>query len=136
MLERFRTRGVAMPAIPKVVVVPDPLAGYERYAQPDWDCYGAEPISRETVDAARRLLDILPDTLGRPHISPGSDGTIGFEWVSADGPLRKLYMDVGPGRIWSGYWRRASGERRTILPKPIDTTTEAELGNLFKDLNA
>lgn len=125
-----------MPAIPKIVAVPDPLEGYERYAEADWDCYGAEPISRETVEVARQFLDMLPDTLGKPHISPGSDGTIGFEWVSTDGPLRKLYIDVGPGRVWGGYWRRASGERRTILPKSVDAGTEAELGNLFEELNA
>ena len=126
-----------MPIISEAVVsVADPLAGYERYAEADWDCYGAEPISPETVEAARQLLEMLPDTLGKPHISPGSDGTIGFEWVFTDGPLRKLYIDAGPGRVWAGYWRRASGERRTILPKPIDARTEAELGKLFEELNA
>ena len=125
-----------MPIISEAVVtVADLLAGYDRYAEANWDCYGAEPISPETVEAARRLLEMLPDTLGKPHISPGSDGTIGFEWVFADLPPRKLYIDVGPGMTWGGYWRRASGERRTILPKPIGATTEAELANLFEDLN-
>jgi hypothetical protein len=114
----------------------DLLAGYERYAEPNWDCYGAEPIRPETVETARQFVDMLPDTLGKPHISPGADGTIGLEWVFADGPLRKLYIDVGPGRAWGGYWRRASGERRTILPKAVDARTEAELANLFEDLNA
>ena len=125
-----------MPAIPKIVAVHDPLAGYDRYAEADWDCYGAEPISPETVGVARRLLEMLPDTLGKPHIAPGSDGTIGFEWVLTDGPLRKLYIDVGRGEVWGGYWRAASGERRTMPPKSVDATTGAELANLFEDLNA
>lgn len=125
-----------MPIVSEAVAsVADPLAGYERYAEADWDCYGAEPISAETVAAARQLLKKLPDTLGQPHIAPGSDGTVGFEWVRADGPFRKLYIDVGPGKVWSGYWRRTSGERRTIFPKPIDATTEAELSVLFADLS-
>jgi hypothetical protein len=124
-------------SVPEVVVaVPNPLADYGRYAEANWDHYGAEPISAKTIEAARQLLDMLPDTLGKPHISPGSDGTIGFEWVFADRPLRKLYIDVGPGKNWGGYWRRTSGERRTILPKSIDATTETELGNLFRELNA
>jgi hypothetical protein len=126
-----------MPIIAEAMAtVADPLAGYERYAEPNWDCYGAKPITAQTVEVARQLLHVLPDTFGEPRISPGSDGTIGFEWVSTDGPFRKLYIDVGPGRVWGGYWRRASGERHTISPKPVDGTTEAELGSLFEDLNA
>ncbi len=118
-----------------IAPVDDPLAGYECYAEANWDCYGAEPISAETVESARQLLQMLPDTLGQPHIAPGSDGTVGLEWVHTDGPLRKLYIDVGPGKVWGGYWRRASSERRTIPAKPIDATTEAELADLFADLN-
>lgn len=122
--------------VPDVVVaVRDPLAGYERYVDPNWDCYGAEPILAETVEAARQLLDMLPGTLGEPHISPGSDGTIGFEWVLMHGPLRKLFIDVGPRRVWAGYWRRASGEKQTLLPRAIDVRTEAELGKLFDNLS-
>src|SRR5262245_10241643 len=128
---------IVMPIVSETVAsVADPLAGYERYAEANWDCYGAEPISAEIVEAARQMLEMLPDTLGQPHIAPGSDGTVGLEWVRADGPLRKLYIDVGPGRVWSGYWRRASGERRTISAKPMDATTEAEFADLFADLNA
>ena len=118
------------------MAVPNPLAGYERYATANWDCYGAEPITAETVEAARELLDLLPNMLGKSHISPGSDGTIGFEWVFTDGPLRKLFIDVGPGKVWTGYWRRASGERRTLATKPIDARTEAEFGALFNELSA
>ncbi len=122
--------------VPDVVVaVRDPLAGYERYVDSDWDCYGAEPILALTIEAARQLLDMLPGTLGEPHISPGSDGTIGFEWVFAHGPLRKLFIDVGPGRVWAGYWRRASGEKQTLLPRAIDARIEAELGRLFDNLS-
>lgn len=123
-------------AVPEVrLAVPDLLEGYEEYAEPNWDCYGSEPISSETVEAARQLLAVLPNTLGEPHIAPGPDGTIGLEWVFRDRPLRKLYIDVGPGCVWSGYWRRTSGEKRAILPKPIDARTEAELGKLFAELS-
>jgi hypothetical protein len=125
-----------MPIIANIVAsANDLLAGYERYAEANWDCYGAEPITPETVGAARQLLGMLPDTLSKPHVSPGPDGTIGLEWVRTEGPLRKLYIDVGPGEVWGGYWRRASGERRTVPPKPIDATTEADLGNPFEELS-
>lgn len=124
--------------IPEVQVLsPNPLAGYEEYAKPNWDFYGAEPITAETVEAARWFLTILPATLGEPHISPGADGTIGLEWVfNDDRPLRKLFIDIGPFYVWGGYWRLASGERHTIRPKPIDVGTEAELVELFRTLSA
>jgi hypothetical protein len=122
--------------VPEVsVVVHNPMADYERYSEANWDCYGAEPISAETRTAARQFLDMLPDVFGAPHISPGADGTVGLEWIFQGMPLRKLYIDVGPGKVWSLYWRKASGERRTVGPRPIDASTEAELGELFRELS-
>lgn len=100
-LPRFRWHRIIRPIVSDAAApVTDLLAGYERYAEANWDCCGAEPITPETVEAAGQFLGMLPDALGKPHISPGSDGTIGLEWVLADGPLRKLYIDVGPGRVW------------------------------------
>ena len=39
----------------------DPLQGYEAYDTPDWDGYGAEPITPQTLSAARAFLRILPE---------------------------------------------------------------------------
>ncbi len=127
------------PVIPELEFLgPDPLADYEKkYSKPNWDFYGAEPIIAETIEAARYVLEILPTTFGAPHISPGADGTIGLEWVfNDDRRLRKLYLDIGPSYTWKGFWRIASGEHQTILPKPIDLKTEAELAALFNRLTA
>ncbi len=97
----------------------DPLAGYERYASANWDGHNADPVTRATLTAARRFLRQLPDTLGAPDIAPGADGTIGLEWSFKDRPLRKLFIDIGPDSVWSGYWRR--GFRRVCdLDKPSD----------------
>ena len=105
----------------------DPLAGYERYASPNWDGFDAEPIARATLASARRFLGLLPDTLGAPDIAPGADGTIGLEWSFTDGQLRKLFIDIGPGNVWSGYWRLASGERETLPHRQIDEDTSLVL---------
>jgi hypothetical protein len=124
-----------MPIISEAVVsVPDLLAGYERYAVANWDCYGAEPFVPETVEAARQLLGILPDTLGKPHISPGPDARSDWNGCSPRATAEALHR-CRARRVWGGYWRRTSGERRTIPPKPIDATTEAELGHLFEELS-
>jgi hypothetical protein len=109
----------------------DPLAGYERYASPNWGGFDAEPVTRATLASARLLLRLLPDTFGAPDIAPGADGTIGLEWSFTDRPLRKLFIDIGPGNVWSGYWRLATGERETLPQRQIDEDTSMVLAGLL-----
>ncbi|MGH8604027.1 MAG: hypothetical protein ACREXR_15025 [Gammaproteobacteria bacterium] len=59
------------------------------YSRPDWDGYGARPISRAVQARARAFLDALPMWLPAPDIVPESDGEIAIEW------------DVEPNRIFS-----------------------------------
>jgi hypothetical protein len=69
------------------------LDDYEQYAQPNWDGYGADPITAETLAMARTLANLFaipPDT------SPGADGGVCFEWVGSDS---KVFLDVGPTSI-------------------------------------
>jgi hypothetical protein len=77
---------------------PDELAEYEQYTITGWDGFDAEPISSETVLAARRFKRALPRNIDKPDIAPGADGTIGFEW--RQGPTRDrvvLFVEIGPG---------------------------------------
>lgn len=113
----------------------DPLAGWERYGNRDWDGYGADPITTETLEAARAFIRMLPPTLGDPDIAPGADGTIGLEWAFTDRALRKLFIDIGSGRFWSGYWRRATGEAKTLPAAEVGRDTGDCLAQLFEELN-
>jgi hypothetical protein len=113
----------------------DPLPGYEQYAEANWDLYGAEPISPKTLAAARYFLRLLPGNLGKPAIAPGADGSISLEWVFQDRLLRKLFIDIGPNDVWSGYWRMADGRKETIKASKIDRSTEGLLAKLFIDLS-
>ena len=115
--------------------IPETLFGYERYSVPNWDGYGADPITAETLTAARSLMRMLPSTFGAPDVAPGADGTIGLEWISSSGPLKKLYIDIGPGKIWSGYWRRANGEKQSLKPAAVTPLTQVALQKLFNELN-
>jgi hypothetical protein len=115
---------------------PDPIAGFGKYSVPNWDGYGAEPIEPKTTDSARSFIRILPDTFGAADIAPGADGTIGLEWVLGEGPLRKLFIDIGPGPVWSAYWRRTSGDRGSLSRQNIDARTKAVLTKLFADLSS
>jgi hypothetical protein len=112
----------------------DPLNGYEAYAVEDWDGYDARPITPDTLRAARSILKSLPKSFGDPVCSPGADGSIVFEWLKDDGPLRKLFIDIGPGRTWKAYWRLANGETGTIPRKRVTHGTTLDLQNCFDTL--
>lgn len=112
----------------------DPLDGFDLYSERDWDGYGAEPISQDTIDAARTFIGMLPNTFGDPDIAPGGDGTIGLQWVFKDGPLRKLFIDIGPGRTWGAYWRKFNGESETTTPTRMSMFTPQTLSELFQKL--
>lgn len=60
----------------------------------NWDGYGAEPVSRVTVDVAYRFLAALP--LGTPPLSVGAepDGHITLEWYRS--PHCTLSISLSP----------------------------------------
>jgi hypothetical protein len=64
----------------------------QRCRQPSWDHADAEPISSRTHFIARRLLELLPNDVPLPAISPEPDGQINFEWYRA--PRRLLTTSI------------------------------------------
>jgi hypothetical protein len=108
---------------------------FSRYSKPNWDGYGAEPIAKETINSAKRFLRMLTTEFAEPEMAPGSDGIIAMEWLfEGDHPLRKIFIDIGPGNIWSAYYRRKDGRKRTIPQQPITEGTKAELLSFFEEL--
>ena len=61
---------------------------WQRCQQPNWDGEGAEAVSAETHEVARRLLQSLPNDMPLPSVSPEPDGQLNFEWYQA--PRRLL----------------------------------------------
>jgi hypothetical protein len=112
------------------------LKGYEQYNQRNWDGYDAEPITPETLRYARRLLGVMPDAFfGLPDIAPSGDGSIGLEWVPDDGPLDRLFLDIGPGEEWIAYWKRRNGEFGRLPGTGFDPQTKRDLQKLFANLS-
>ncbi len=74
------------------------LEASEEASRPNWDGYGAYPVSDATLAQALAFLDLLPSTLPRPEISPHPDGELAFEW--SFGPRRLLTVSVNEsGRL-------------------------------------
>jgi len=67
---------------------------YEQCQEPNWDGYGAEPISEATYRHAFKFLEALP--LGTPPPSVGSegDGHLTLEWYR--NPNRVLSVSISP----------------------------------------
>lgn len=74
-----------------------PLKGYEDYNIVNWDGYGAEPITSETLVLAQRVFDMIDE---RGDSAPGGDGSICLEWRMGDDIL---CLDIGPGKRVSFY---------------------------------
>jgi hypothetical protein len=96
---------------------------YRAYDTVGWDGYDAQPITSETLGAAKDLIKLLPATAPTPSVAPGADGTIGLEWRFTTGPLRKLFIDVGPS------------EKIVIYSEPIRGYPETRTWNSLDELN-
>jgi len=113
----------------------DPLAGYELYNQKNWDGYGAEPITTETLCYARRLLSDMPTIFGPPDIAPSGDGAIGLEWVPERWHPLRLFLDIGPGEVWRAYWTGRDGQFGRMPGSGYNSDTKKILVRLFASLN-
>jgi hypothetical protein len=121
-----------------LVDTPDMLDGYEQYQTADWDGHGAEAITLQTLAYARRLMRVMPTTLGPPDAAPAGDGSIALEWVPDDNThkLDKLFLDIGPGEVWRAYWTLRTAEFGRLPQTGFSDQTQTILNNLFHDLSA
>jgi hypothetical protein len=111
---------------------PDRFTDYELYDVDDWDGYGALPISRETVENARRFFLQIPRRFDYVDIAPGSDGTIGFEWRFGTGlNLSFVLIDVGPGDLVSARKIDPSGKITSFPLTHVGICSDNILSQLF-----
>lgn len=61
---------------------------------PDWDGYGASPISRASYRNASKLLQSLPLGVPNPSMGVDPDGEVTIEWFGS--PNRTLSISVSP----------------------------------------
>lgn len=98
----------------------DLLAEYEGYNCHDWDGYGAEPVTPETLAVARTIAAMMQHP---PDPAPGGDGTVCFEW--RDNKENIICLDVLAGQI--AFYGRLDGKffsARSPLPR-VTTTPKA-----------
>jgi hypothetical protein len=67
---------------------------FEECREPNWDCYGAQPVREETYDLAHQFLTALPLSTPVPSIGAEPDGQITVEWYRS--PRQTLSVSVSP----------------------------------------
>jgi hypothetical protein len=142
-LKRFLPRRDTTDPIPVALETDSPLdpsivttlKEYEQLKEKNWDGYDGDPITKETLDYARKILRAMPKTLGLPEISPGADGSVALEWHPVIGLVRKLFLDIGPGEHWRAYWKQRDGKFDRMTRSGFDKDTKRTLERLFQDLS-
>jgi hypothetical protein len=110
----------------------DEFSEFEAYGVPNWDGYHAAPISKDTVDAARRFNSQIPRSDRMPDVAPGADGTIGFEWRFGPSDSRDFVLvDIGPGDRVTGRKIFADGRVETAGPTKIGAGSNSLIRTLL-----
>jgi hypothetical protein len=99
------------------------------YDMPEnWDGYGGKRICYETRQNAIRAVDILLRNLPIPDIVPNPNGTISFEWESAQGIG---HLEIGKTRF-SFYVKPRSG--KPILANGFADRISGDIGSLVENI--
>jgi hypothetical protein len=56
-------------------------------AEPNWDGYGAAPVSEESVNYAVRFVLLFPAWIPEPEVTADNDGCIALDWQIASGKV-------------------------------------------------
>ena len=69
------------------------MATYQECREQGWNGYDAAPITRQTILAGETLLELLPDNVMPPEVTPEPTGKISFEWHNASGATFVIAVD-------------------------------------------
>lgn len=56
---------------------------YKDCSQPNWDGYGANPVSKDSISEALEFIQLLPSSFPVPQILAEPSGEIGLEWYKS-----------------------------------------------------
>jgi len=71
----------------KLVVMKELFDTYYKHSEPDWDSFGASPVTIPNYIAAVTLLNSLPEEMPQPKIWVNCDNQFCFYWGSRDKDL-------------------------------------------------
>jgi hypothetical protein len=99
---------------------------------PDWDGYGAYPVSPSTHTIASRFLKVLPPQFPRPSLGAESDGSISLEWYRS--PHQTLSVSIGPdGNL---HYAAFLGPRKQYGTEPFSATLPSVIKQLITQIDS
>jgi len=106
---------------------------YEEAAVPNWDGYGAAPVSAAARAWAEFVVSLLPTTLPPPEVAPDPDGELTLEWYR--GPGRVFAFSIRPdGRLsYAGMFGRATSHGTEFLENELPRAITRNLARLFAE---
>ena len=104
----------------------------EDSACPNWDGYGAEPVSNDVYGFAYRFLEALPLGTPAPSVGAEPDGQLTLEWYKA--PRRTLSVSVsGEGDL---HYAALIGLSKAYGTEPFLGDVPSTITALIKRLSA
>ena len=93
-------------------------------SEPDWDCYGADPISSLAAALAEEFIRALPAAVPLPEFAPEPDGSISLDWAASR--YRSITMSAGTRSRIAYAWIDGSNTGRGVfkldggkVPRPV-----------------
>ncbi len=105
----------------------------EERRAPNWDGYGAEPVSEEAYRLAYRFLEALPLGTPAPTVGAEPDGHLTLEWYRS--PRRTLSVSVSPeGELH--YAALLPGPSKAYGTEPFVGDVPVRILELIRDVTA
>ncbi len=92
--ERRKLRGTRSLGLDGLDIIADLYRIRDEARLPDWDGYGALPVTIEALGNAQRFLEALPLGTPAPFIGAEPDGHLSLEWYRS--PHHTLSISVSP----------------------------------------
>lgn len=92
--ERRRLQATRSVGFDRLDVIADLYRVRDEARIPDWDGYGARPVTIEAVGNAQRFLEALPLGTPAPFVGAEPDGHISLEWYRS--PHHTLSISISP----------------------------------------
>lgn len=96
---------------------------------PNWDGYGADPVSQEAKRQAQRLVDMLPFSFSPPEPVPDPDGDMSLHWDFGPGHMFTVSVSANgmlnfAGLLGEGRERHGVEPFKSTVPKVVVETIE------------
>jgi hypothetical protein len=101
--------------------------------QPNWDGYGALPVTRDTLLAARRLFEQLESCVDVPDVTADPDGDVAFEWNNGCNSLTVAVNSAGDVAYAAYFGDSATAHGTEVISDSTVETVHRLVARVYRD---